>query len=299
VGAGLVSAALFAAMCVVPPAFLLGLVSPVPLVLLRLRGGFLPAALGAALAVALVAGLFSPAPALVFLLLFVAPGLVIGETMARGRGLVRGCAWAFALVSLEIGLCLVFAGAGLEAEALRPFDLALSPEFTGELQSRVPPDQLVEWKAEMGRFRDAMAIVYPAAYIIVGAIGVLANAVLLRGLLARRDPGWLEGGEFEGLRWPSILVFAFVLSGAAVLFPPARAFAYNALLVLAFFFVLEGLAVVAFFAHRLAGPYLLRMAVVLLVVINPWAMEILALLGLFDLFFNFRKWALPPEARQG
>jgi uncharacterized protein YybS (DUF2232 family) len=144
-----------------------------------------------------------------------------------------------------------------------------------------------------------MAIVYPAAYIIAGALGVLANAVLIRTLLARRDPGWLEGGEFEGLRWPSILVFAFVLSGVAVMFPATRAFAYNALLVLAFFFVLQGLAVVAFYAHRLAGPYLLRVAVVLLVVVNPWAMQILALVGLFDLFFNFRKWALPPEARQG
>jgi hypothetical protein len=38
---------------------------------------------------------------------------------------------------------------------------------------------------------------------------------------------------------------------------------------------------------------------VVLVLVNPWAPYILALLGLFDIFFNFRKWALPPEAREG
>ena len=61
----------------------------------------------------------------------------------------------------------------------------------------------------------------------------------------------------------------------------------------------QGLAVAAFYAHRLAGPPFLRAAVVVLVLVNPWAPQILALLGLFDIFFNFRKWALPPEAREG
>jgi uncharacterized protein YybS (DUF2232 family) len=84
-----------------------------------------------------------------------------------------------------------------------------------------------------------------------------------------------------------------------VVVPAARPAAYNVLLVLAFFFALQGLAVAAFYAHRLAGPPFLRAAVVVLVLVNPWAHYILALLGLFDIFFNFRKWALPPEAREG
>ena len=79
--------------------------------------------------------------------------------------------------------------------------------------------------------------------------------------------------------------------------PPLRPFAYNALLVEAFFFALQGLAVAAFYARRLAGPPFLRVAVVVLVLVNPWAPQILALLGLFDNWIDFRKWAEPPEAR--
>ena len=54
---------------------------------------------------------------------------------------------------------------------------------------------------------------------------------------------------------------------------------------------------VSFYAQRLAAPPLLRAAVLVLVLINPWAPQILALIGLFDMWFDFRKWAEPPEAK--
>jgi hypothetical protein len=159
----------------------------------------------------------------------------------------------------------------------------------------MPAEQIELWTEQVGSMREVMAVVYPSAYIILAALVVLANAVLLRWYLARRDPGWLEGGEFEGLRWPLGLAVAFVASGLAVAAPALRPAGYNVLLVLAFFFVLQGLAVVAFYANRLAGPPVLRAAVLVLVLVNPWAPQILALLGLFDIWFDFRKWAEPPE----
>jgi uncharacterized protein YybS (DUF2232 family) len=126
---------------------------------------------------------------------------------------------------------------------------------------------------------------------------VIANAGLLRLYLLRRDPGWLEDGEFERVRFPLALVGVFILSGAAVALPVARPAAYNVLLVVAFFFALQGFAVVAFYARRLAAPPLLRAAVLVLVLANPWAPQILALLGLFDNWFDFRRWAEPPREK--
>jgi uncharacterized protein YybS (DUF2232 family) len=91
---------------------------------------------------------------------------------------------------------------------------------------------------------------------------------------------------------------AFVVAGASVAVADFRPAAYNVLLVLAFFFMLQGLAVTAFYAHRLNGPPLLRAGVVVLVLINPWAPQILSLVGLFDTWIDFRKWAEPSEARK-
>jgi uncharacterized protein YybS (DUF2232 family) len=297
--AGSFAALLFAATLWVPVAFVLAAISPLPLIVLRLRTSAAFSLLAATLAVALVAGAFAPVPAAIFLGLFVGPGLVIGDTMARGRGLLRGCAWAFLLLSVQIGGALLLAGDSLGAFVLEPFETVRSAEFANELRTKVSADQVVEITNQLTQMRDFIAVVFPALYIIAGAMVVMLNAILLRAYLLRRDPGWLEGGEFEGIRWPSVLSLLFVMSGAAVAVPAARAAAYNVLLVLAFFFILQGLAVTAFYAHRLAGPPFLRAAVVLLVLVNPWALYILALLGLFDIFINFRKWALPPEAREG
>jgi hypothetical protein len=180
--------------------------------------------------------------------------------------------------------------------SVAPLEHLRSDAFLAELKrGGVPPETVADFAAQAGQMRDAVAVVFPAVWIIGAAVLVLANAALLRLYLLRRDPGWLEDGEFERVRFPLALVAAFVVSGAAVAVPVLRPSAYNVLLVVAFFFALQGLAVVAFYARRLAAPPLLRLAVLVLVLANPWAPQILALLGLFDNWFDFRKWAEPPR----
>ncbi len=295
--AGVSAALLFSVSLLSPVLSPLAFVCPFPLIVQRLRGGLGGALLATLGAAAVLAFSFSPGQAAFFCCFLVGPGLLIGEAMARGRGLVRGCGWAFALLSVEISAALVFASGTLAARALEPLEQLRSTSFLEDLKgSGLPAERMVEWTEEVTTLHDAMAVVYPAAYIIMGALLVLANAALLRFYLARRDPGWLDGGEFEGIRWPLGLAMAFVASGVSVALPLLRPAGYNVLLVLAFFFALQGLAVVAFYARRLAGPPLLRVAVVILVLVNPWAPQILALLGLFDIWIDFRKWAEPPAS---
>jgi uncharacterized protein YybS (DUF2232 family) len=294
-GAGVLAAGLFAAPRYLPVLLPLGLVAPLPLMLQRLRGGASSTALATVLAAALIGALFTPGPAAWFLVVLAAPGILIAESLARGRGLLRGSGWAFAHLVVEVGLALLFAGEALAEHVLAPLEQLRSDAFLGELRTGgVPEERVIVWTEQVGTLRAALSIVFPAFYVIGGAMMILANATLLRLYLLRRDPGWLEDGEFERVSWPLGLVAAFVLAGAAVAVPAARPAAYNVLLVVAFLFALQGLAVVGFYVRRLAGPPLLRWAVVLLVLANPWAPQILALLGLFDNWFDFRRWAEPP-----
>ncbi len=296
VGAGALSAVLFGAAGLVPALAPLSLLSPLPLVVQRLRGGAAGAWLAAALAAALVAASSALPAAGFYLLVLAVPGLLLGESLARGRGLLRGCAWAFAALVAEIGAGLAFAPSAMAERFLAPVDNLRSEAFLAELKTGgLPPERVAEFTEQVGALRDALAVVFPAAWVIGAAVLVAVNAAFLRLYLLRRDPGWLEDGEFERVRWPLALVVVFVLFGAAVALPLARPAAYNVLLVTAFFFALQGLAVVAFYARRLAGPPLLRAAVVVLVLANPWAPQILALLGLFDNWFDFRRWAEPPS----
>jgi uncharacterized protein YybS (DUF2232 family) len=300
IAAGVVSAALFAIPLQLSALFLLAVVSPFPLLRERLRGGLGSAVLATALATTLVAGLYGPRAAALFFLPLALPGLITAEAMARGRGMVRGCAWAFAVVTLQVGLLLVVRGEDVASHALEAIDTYRSAAFLDQMRtSGVTAEQVEQVKEQVTQLREALVVVYPAVCIILGGLVVLANAVVLRLYLVRSDPGWLEGGEFETLRWPLALAVGFVAAGAGVALAPLRPAAYNALLVVGFFCALQGLAVVAFYARRLAGPPLLRGLLVLMVLVNPWAPQALALLGLFDLFLDFRKWAAPAEKGEG
>lgn len=295
VGAGVLSAVLFASAAFVPVLAPLAFASPLPLAAQRLRGGASGSWLATALAAALVAASSAPGAAVFYLLVPAVTGLLLGESLARGRGLLRGCGWAFAALVTEIAAGLALVPQAMAERLLAPFDHLRSEAFLAELKTGgLTPEQITEFTGQVGAMRDALAVVFPGAWVIGAAVLVAANAALLRLYLLRRDPGWLEDGEFERVRWPLALVVVFVLSGASVALPLARPVAYNLLLVAAFFFALQGLAVVAFYARRLAGPPLLRAAVVVLVLANPWAPQILALLGLFDNWFDFRRWAEPP-----
>jgi uncharacterized protein YybS (DUF2232 family) len=274
------------------------LVSPLPLAILRLQGGALSAWLAAVLAAALLAAASGPAVALVFLSVLALPGLMLGEALARGRGMLRGCGWAFFALGGLVAICLATAPASIGGWVLAAYDNANSQFLVQLRQGSMPADNLAEWQDVVRQGRGVLAVVYPALLVIGAAMLVAVNAALLRLYLLRRDPGWLEDGEFERVRFPLPLVMAFVLSGAAVAVPLARPVAYNVLLVVAFFFALQGLAVVAFYARRLAAPLLVRGLALVLVLANPWAPEILPLLGLFDNWFDFRRWAEPPSGQR-
>jgi hypothetical protein len=299
VGAGALSALLFGAGEFVPALIPLKLFSPVPLAIQRLRGG-VSAWLAAVLAAALVAASGALGAGGFYLAALAAPGLLLGESLVRGRGMLRGCAWAFAMLVAEIGAGLAFAPKAMADLFLDPIEHLRSPAFLSELEAGgLAADQISEFTEQVASLHGALAVVFPAAWVIGAAVLVAANAAALRLYLLRRDPGWLEDGEFERVRWPLALVAVFILSGAAVVLPVARPAAYNVLLVTAFFFALQGMAVVAFYGRRLAGPPLLRLAIVVLVLANPWAPQIVALLGLFDNWFDFRRWAEPPPEGDG
>jgi hypothetical protein len=296
-GAALFSALMFGSVIVQPLLLPFAVLAAFPVLVVRLRSAAVPAVLATLSAAALLGALLGGLQGLYYLAL-VAPLLLIAESMARGRGMVRGCAWAFGVLAFGTGLALLFANPYMEKVALAPIEHMRSAEFVEGLRASMPPEQVDAFTEQVATSYEAMRIIYPAAYIIGVAVIVLLNASLLRLYLRRRDPGWLDAGEFEGVRWPFLLAVAFVAMGLGVLSPIVRPFAYNGLLILAFFFGLQGLAVVSFYAQRLAAPPLLRAAVLVLVLINPWAPQILALIGLFDIWFDFRKWAEPPETRK-
>jgi hypothetical protein len=294
--AALASALAFGLPLLLPPLAFLAAAAGLPLAASRVRSGRGLALLATGLAALLVALAVSPGAALAFVVLLAVPALLLAESAALGHGLLRGCGVAFLWLALPVAGAILADGPALAQRMLEPVKLYSSPDFLEAMRrSGVPAERVEELAEQFGALAGALAVVYPAVLLIAAGLLVLANAAALRFYLARRAPEAAGPPEFETLRWPLGLSVGFVGAGLLVLLEPARSLAYNGLLLLAFCYALQGLAVVAYYARRLAGPPLLRGALVLLVLVNPWAPQLLALMGLFDTWLELRRYADPPK----
>ena len=90
--------------------------------------------------------------------------------------LLRGCAWAFLALSTEIALALLAASGPMSESSLEPLEQFRSPQFVEELKSSgLPPEKVAEWTDQVATLREALAVVFPAVYIIGGGLVVLVN----------------------------------------------------------------------------------------------------------------------------
>jgi len=289
------AAGLFLVARAVPELGLLALVSALPIGVVRLRGGRGVALATSVLAASIVGTLEGWIVALAFLVVMVAPVLIVSEALAEGRGVPQAMLRGFAWTGSVAALALAQPGANWSELATEPLRHYQSPEFLDEVRGRgVPEDQVVALSEQFATMERVIEVIYPAAFLIMAGLGVVVNTVLLRGQLARFQPE-LAGRAFEELRLPLGVAVAFVASGAALVSPPLRPLAYNLLALVAFLFLLQGLAVVVYFVSRFRGPRLLRVAIVVLILMIPVGIHVVPLLGLFDTWFDFRRWAPRPE----
>jgi len=136
------------------------------------------------------------------------------------------------------------------------------------------------------------------AGILVGGAILLAwgNLLLIRSLRTISQPP----AELRAWRAPEWLVWVLIPSGGLMLLTDGFWFwvGANAALVLAIVYFLQGAAVLGFWLDKKNAPRFLRGLVYLVVAVEFFLAAILSLVGLFDLWFNFRRLGVsdqPPE----
>jgi uncharacterized protein YybS (DUF2232 family) len=135
------------------------------------------------------------------------------------------------------------------------------------------------------------------------AVGILACGSLLvawaNQLVARRfsDPGE-SGRPLNTWKAPEHLVWALIGAGLLMLLFEGFWFwaGANLALVLALGYFFQGLAVLAFWLKKKNTPRLLRAGIYVLVAVEIFLAALVALMGLFDLWFNFRRLGKEPAA---
>ncbi|RPI10296.1 MAG: DUF2232 domain-containing protein [Zetaproteobacteria bacterium] len=302
--AGLLAVGLFASGSYFPMfGLLLSLLCLLPFVAVGLRHGrrTLLLALGVATLVLVVP--VSVQQGVVFLLEFGVPALVLEAGLRRGARteiVVIGVAAVLAVGGITV-LTLVSgrwddptAAVAQHLDSLL-IDMEALTARMGLSDAAGAPD------AGTRELRGVLLAAFPGL-LFVGSLLTAAGYVFALQAAVRRWPDRLVSARAAAFRWelPEALVWAFIGSGAMFLtgMPGLRFVGLNGLIVLLGLYFLQGLSIAAFLFRRFQLPRFLATLSVIVLVFQPFFTLLVAGLGLFDVWFAFRRLSLPRSPRQ-
>ena len=302
--AGLLAVALFASGSFVPVlGLVLSLFCPLPFVAVGLRHGRTTLLLALAFATLMLIVPLSARQGLIFLLEFGAPAVVLEAGLRRGarsEALVIGVAAVLAVSGLAV---LVLASGHFN----RPM-AAIEEHLDGVLETTEALTASLGISEAPGtddaptrRLRAVLLQAFPGL-LFAGYLLTAAGYVLTVQALVRQWPSQMGSVQPTAFRWelPEVLVWGFIGSGALFLtgLPWLKATGLNGLIALLGLYFLQGLSIATFLFRRFQLPRSLAALSVLVLVVQPFFTLLVAGLGLFDVWFAFRRWSVPRPPRQ-
>ena len=293
--AGATSGALFAASLWFPPlGFLLSLASPLPVAIEAWRrgsGAAGVATLTGAVAVWLLGG---PVGAAVYVSQFAAAGCALGlaARFVRSPTWVVGSYTAVAMAAFGASLLWLATRSGLGLQGF--LDQTLTDTLDRAVQQLLQGDMdaqttlAVQTWAE--QTRNVMLLTFPGLYGILALLTGWGNALALRRIVGADDP-WHTWRAPESWIW--ILIGSGLLGVVAP--SPWGTAALNLFLVVAAAYFLQGLAIIQNLFETRNFPRMFRVGAYVLLFVQLPVMLLVAGVGAFDLWFDFRsRWAPPP-----
>jgi hypothetical protein len=213
--------------------------------------------------------------------------------------LERGTPVSRALFAAGVGLALLAAWCGVLGVSWYELRLALSRGLERSL--RVMAEQApgvgketADTFLEMANAAPAWAAAMPGVMFVQAVVGMLLAWGLHRRIA--RQPLGPPAAPFRAFRFSDQLVWLLVAGLALVLFPATRSLGdlgANLLLVGGLLYAARGLAVIRSAAGRLPAPTTVAIGLATLVLL-PFVLGGLTLLGLADTWIDFRRRLAPP-----
>jgi uncharacterized protein YybS (DUF2232 family) len=267
--------------------------TPLPLILLSARHGRTVALLAVAAIGTCLAALLGRQYAWVAVLEFGVPAVVLAEAIRREWSPERsvGVGSLAVVGGSVVAVLLVSRGAGSLVDGLlEHLDRAVQETLALYARMGVPQEESGPWAASPERLRRFLLDAAPALLIAPAVLVAAANYFLARTGLGRAlatdrsTPACLW-------RMPEWLVWVFIASASLFLsgLPIPRQVGLNGLLVMIALYLIQGVAIAAFWVRRLQLPPLVWGIGVVLLLLQPLLLLFLAGLGLFDTWFAFRR----------
>ena len=153
------------------------------------------------------------------------------------------------------------------------------------------PGRIEPYDARIEPLVDGLIRIFPGLMIMGTVLVSWANFLMARIFLMKR--GLMSPDESDLRKWqaPEQLVWLLIASGFALfLFSgTASSLGLNGLIVFGLVYFFQGLAIVAFWLDRKKAPRFFRVLTYTLIALQQYLTLGVALLGLFDMWIDFRK----------
>lgn len=296
-----VSALLFATGLVVPfIGFLTAFLAAVPLTLVRLQGSRAAALAATIIGGVLIALAFSPLVAAWYFAQCGLAGFLVADLSLRGFTPARTVLWstlaAMVLMALLVTVISVTTGFNPQQFIEKEIQQGLQQAMKLYEAPGLAEQDRETLKSGMESIGQVMLRIYPA----LATLNLLAVCIITTGLFhraaARRSLA-LVSVPFKEFRAPELLVWPAIVAGFAMLAPSPLVTtpALNLLVVLGVVYFMQGLAVLLSLMDRSDYRGLLKAFLAILLLTQPYLAMIVAIIGIFDLWGDFRTPRKSPE----
>jgi len=270
--------------------------APLPLIYFPIALGFdkgFRIVLHATLIATGIALLTGTLPVLLCSLSLLPAGFMVARSLNR-KGSIQD---AFATGTITLGLIWLLSGTligaanhiNLYQEVLVQIDAGLASAYdTYSKEPNIPVDTQVELQAAFTRIREVTPKIFPGVLATITFGTVWFNILLANWLLQRNGhSGW---GDMSQWRLPDPLVWVFIAAGVSLFFPgPMNTIGLNLLIVTVTLYFMQGYEVFNHLCRKWSVPNLIRVLLMFVLVIQAYGFILLAILGLADIWADFRK----------
>lgn len=281
--------------------FFFNLLVPLPIAVLTLRQGIRSGLIALAVASALFAAISPAGGMFIYLLQSSIASCLLPLLLRRGQRWDKAIAlsWGAMVISVAIVMTWAAAAQGMSLSIMVSDYVTREIGQLKELYSQsadLTAEQKEQLLAVLEQLRSTMIGIWPAVVALLTGFLLLMQVFLLWLLPATK--GLLPGPAFVDWKVPDLLVWPMIIAGFCAFLTTAtiQTIAINLLIIIIPLYYLQGLAVVTYyFQQRGTSPWLRAVSYLFLALFNPLPF-LVAGVGLFDLWGNFRKKRVKPNS---
>lgn len=285
---------LFAAYTVIPPVGLFsGLLAPFPALYITLRFSRMTAVSVTLGAAAILTAVFGLQVTALYLLQCIVIAHYLPELFLRGYSVARIMIWSTAAnLLLYVVAALAFAAVSklnIHTVAVTEINQSISQALAIYETAGVKGEELEALRKSMLAAAALISRIYPSLMTVMLMIMAGFNLALIRHFAGKIGYP-IKFENFNDFKMPEQIIWLLIAAGFALLpaDPVISTPALNLIVVLAVFYFLQGLAVLFTIIARSAYPGFIRIALYVMLLLQPYLAALVALVGIFDLWGDFR-----------